>query len=147
MPYRPMYVLAGNGVSDASPDMLTRCNEARWPPSPEATTMGDACLGSALEKKKALLRAKTAFANKGRESYPLDIFAKKQGRFGVVFLKCISSETTWAWNEVWLLRGMRYLGMVLTKVSHPHSVTWRKDIMLVVVTHVFGARARKSKAP
>ena len=78
---------------------------------------------------------------------PLDIFAKKQGRFGVVFLKCISSETTWAWNEVWLLRGMRYLGMVLTKVSHPHSVTWRKDIMLVVVTHVFGARARKSKAP
>lgn len=82
MPYRPMYVLAGNGVSDASPDMLTRCNEARWPPSPEATTMGDACLGSALEKKKALLWAKTAFANKGRESYPLDIFAKKQGRFG-----------------------------------------------------------------
>ena len=43
--------------------------------------MGDACLGSALEKK-ALLWAKTAFANKGRESYPLDIFAKKQGRFG-----------------------------------------------------------------
>ena len=44
--------------------------------------MGVACLGSALEKKKALLWAKTAFANEGRESYPLDIFAKKQGRFG-----------------------------------------------------------------
>lgn len=43
--------------------------------------MGDACLGSALEKKKALLWAKTAFANKGRESYPLDIFAKKQGAY------------------------------------------------------------------
>ena len=64
-----------------------------------------------------------------------------------MFLKCISSETTSAWNEVWHLRGMRYLGMVLTKVSRPHSVTWRKDIMFVVVTHVFGARARKSKAP
>ena len=48
---------------------------------------------------------------------------------------------------MWLLRGMRYLGMVLTKVSHPHSVTCRKDIMLVVVMHAFGARARKSKAP
>lgn len=64
-----------------------------------------------------------------------------------MFLKCISSETTWAWNEVWLLRGMRYLGMVLTKKSHPHSVTCRKDIMLVVVMHAFGSRARKSKAP
>jgi len=37
--------------------------------------------------------------------------------------------------------------MVLTKKSHPHSVTCRKDIMLVVVMHAFGSRARKSKAP
>ena len=62
-------------------------------------------------------------------------------------LGCESSGTTGVWNDVRLLQSMRYLGMVLTKVSHPHSVTWRKDIMLVVVTHVFGARARKSKAP
>ena len=64
-----------------------------------------------------------------------------------MFLGCESSGTTGVWKDVGLLRSMRYLGMVLTKVSHPHSVTWRKDIMLVVVTHVFGARARKSKAP
>ena len=149
MPYRPMYVLAGNGVSDASPDMLTRCNEARWPPSPEATTMGDACLGSALEKRRRCCGRKPLLPIRGANRMPLDIFAKKAGHIRrVVFLGCESSGTTGVWKDVGLLQSMRYLGMALTKVSLPHSVTSRKISCFyrdARIAHALGARTRRTR--
>lgn len=148
MPYRPMYVLAGNGVSDASPDMLTRCNEARWPPSPEATTMGDACLGSALEKRRRCCGRKPLLPIRGANRIPLTFLQKSRADSArrVPWLRIERND--WVWKDVGLLQSMRYLGMALTKVSLPHSVTWRKISCFyrdARIAHALGARTRRTR--
>lgn len=44
--------------------------------------MGDACFGSALEKRRRCCGRKPLLPIRGANRIPLDIFAKKQGRFG-----------------------------------------------------------------
>lgn len=80
---------------------------------------------------------------------PLDIFAKKQGAYSARRVPWLRIERNdWVWKDVGLLQSMRYLGMALTKVSLPHSVTSRKISCFyrdARIAHALGARTRRTR--